>query len=168
MRPPCDVERDGQLGLQRAATEVYDLIVLDIMLPTLNGFKICGALRDQNLWTPILMLTAKSGEWDEAERHAGELEAFLSEEPLVWSDFMIARARALVAHGRGKRDAATRAEFERLIKDGERYGYRASLPMMQLALADVAAAMDREPSGDVLAWGSPWLLDHPGRTKPLD
>jgi len=108
------------------------------------------------------------GEWDEAERHAGELEAFLSEEPLVWSDFMIARARALVAHGRGKRDAATRAEFERLIKDGERYGYRASLPMMQLALADVAAAMDNEPSGDVLAWGSPWLLDHPGRTKPLN
>ena len=79
---------------------------------------------------------------------------------------MIARARALVAHGRGKRDAATRAELERLIKDGERFGYRASLPMMQLALADVTAAMDREPSGDVLAWGSPWLLDHPGRTKP--
>ena len=63
----CDIEHDGRDGLRRAVAGSYDVVVLDIMLPTMNGFKICGALREQDIWTPILMLTAKSGEWDEAE-----------------------------------------------------------------------------------------------------
>ena len=94
----CDVERDGELGLQRAATEVYDLIVLDIMLPTLNGFKICGALRDQNVWTPILMLTAKSGEWDEAESLETGADDYLTKP--VSTVVLLAHVRALVRRSR--------------------------------------------------------------------
>ena len=45
----------------------YDAIVLDIMLPGMNGYQVCATLREEGDWTPILMLTAKDGEFDEAE-----------------------------------------------------------------------------------------------------
>ena len=49
------------------ASTPYDAIVLDIMLPGLNGYRVCETLRAEGNWTPILMLTAKDGEWDEVE-----------------------------------------------------------------------------------------------------
>ncbi len=58
---------DGAEGLRRAQDGAFDLIVLDLMLPSMNGFRVCRALREAEDWTPILMLTAKSGEYDEAE-----------------------------------------------------------------------------------------------------
>jgi len=61
------VVHDGADALAQAQAEQFDLIVLDIMLPGLNGYRVCRALRDADDWTPILMLTAKSGEYDEAE-----------------------------------------------------------------------------------------------------
>src|SRR5438067_13488684 len=57
-----DVALDGDEGLWLAKEAVYDAIVLDIMLPGQNGFQVWSALRDANIWTPILMLTAKEGE----------------------------------------------------------------------------------------------------------
>src|SRR3954451_2937456 len=62
-----DVERDGRQGLITALAGAYDLIVLDIVLPSMNGYQVCSALREAGNWTPVLMLTAKSGELDEAE-----------------------------------------------------------------------------------------------------
>jgi DNA-binding response OmpR family regulator len=62
-----EVAADGQEGLWLATETGADVIVLDIMLPGMNGYRVCRALRDRGIWTPILMLTAKSGEWDEAE-----------------------------------------------------------------------------------------------------
>jgi DNA-binding response OmpR family regulator len=62
-----DVEHDGAEGLHRAREHPYDLIVLDVMLPGMNGYRICSALRARGDETPILMLTAKDGEYDEAE-----------------------------------------------------------------------------------------------------
>src|SRR4051812_25549456 len=62
-----EVAGDGVTGLHRARSEHFDLIVLDIMLPSMNGYRVCRALRAGEDWTPVLMLTAKSGEYDEAE-----------------------------------------------------------------------------------------------------
>jgi DNA-binding response OmpR family regulator len=45
----------------------YDAIILDLMLPKVNGFQVCRTLRERNDWTPVLMLTAKDGHLDEAE-----------------------------------------------------------------------------------------------------
>lgn len=59
--------RDGLDGVWRATEGHFDVIVLDILLPGLNGFQVCRRLRDAGNWTPLLMLTAKSGELDEAE-----------------------------------------------------------------------------------------------------
>jgi two-component system, OmpR family, response regulator len=62
-----ETAEDGLVGLWRAREGAYDLIVLDIMLPGRNGYRVCADLRQDGDATPILMLTAKDGEYDEAE-----------------------------------------------------------------------------------------------------
>lgn len=55
--------RDGEKGLERAANEFFDGIILDVMLPRKNGFDVCRDLRQRNITTPILMLTARGRWW---------------------------------------------------------------------------------------------------------
>ena len=62
-----EVAHDGRTGLWLAMETNPDVIVLDVMLPKLNGFQVCAELRKAENWTPILMLTAKEGEFDHAE-----------------------------------------------------------------------------------------------------
>ena len=62
-----EVANDGEQGLWMAQNNSFDAIVLDIMLPKRNGYEVCGTLRREGNWTPILMLTAKDGEHDIAE-----------------------------------------------------------------------------------------------------
>jgi DNA-binding response OmpR family regulator len=62
-----DLAHDGRQGLWMARTGEYALVVLDLMLPGLNGYKVCAQLRREGNATPILVLTAKDGEWDQAE-----------------------------------------------------------------------------------------------------
>jgi DNA-binding response OmpR family regulator len=62
-----DVAFDGDDGFWMASESRYDAIVLDLMLPGRNGFRVCADVRALGDWTPILMLTAKDGDLDEAE-----------------------------------------------------------------------------------------------------
>ena len=62
-----DVADNGEDGLWMAREHEYDAIVLDIMLPKINGYVVCRTLREEENWTPVIMLTAKHGEFDEAE-----------------------------------------------------------------------------------------------------
>jgi two-component system OmpR family response regulator len=62
-----EVAVDGPAGLRRGREGGYDLILLDIMLPGANGYRVCAELRRSGVRTPILMLTAKDGDLDEAE-----------------------------------------------------------------------------------------------------
>jgi two-component system, OmpR family, response regulator len=89
-----DVANDGLAGLTRARSEDVDVIVLDIMLPGMNGYRICRALREEGVGTPILMLTAKQGEYDEAEALDTGADDFLSK-PFSYV-VLIARIRALL------------------------------------------------------------------------
>jgi two-component system, OmpR family, response regulator len=61
------VVHDGPSGLAAARTGEHDVVVLDIMLPGLSGYRVLQHLRAANVWTPVLMLTAKDGEYDEAD-----------------------------------------------------------------------------------------------------
>ena len=58
---------DGNEGYQKARTGGYDLILLDLMLPGMSGYKVVEALRKDGIQTPVLMLTAKDGEYDQAD-----------------------------------------------------------------------------------------------------
>ena len=96
-----DVALDGTDGKWMATENDYDAIVLDIMLPGINGFKLCGDLRDAGNWTPILMLTAKDGELDETEALDTGADDFLRKpfSHLV----LVARIRALLRRGKTER-----------------------------------------------------------------
>ena len=98
-----DVAHDGTDGLWRATEGAYDAIVLDIMLPGTNGFRVCAELRKRGVWTPILMLTAKDGDLDEAEALDTGADDFLTK-PFSFV-VLVARLRALLRRGRPERPA---------------------------------------------------------------
>lgn len=96
-----DVAGDGEEGLWLARDRSYDAIVLDILLPKLNGYKVCALLRDERNWTPILMLSAKAGEYDEAEALDTGADDFLAK-PFSFV-VLVARLRALLRRGNSER-----------------------------------------------------------------
>jgi DNA-binding response OmpR family regulator len=92
-----EVTYDGVDALWRAREHPYSAIVLDLLLPGMNGFEVCRSLRADGVWTPILVLTAKTGEWDEAEALDTGADDFLSK-PFSFV-VLVARLRALVRRG---------------------------------------------------------------------
>jgi DNA-binding response OmpR family regulator len=96
----CDVANDGHDGLWMATESAYDLIVLDLMLPGRNGFQVCADLRALDNWTPILMLTAKDGDLDQAEALDTGADDYLSK-PFSFA-VLVAHIRALVRRSAGR------------------------------------------------------------------
>ena len=92
-----ELSHDGLDGLWRARERPYGAIVLDILLPGMNGYKVCQTLREEGVWTPILMLTAKRGTYDEAEALDTGADDFLSK-PFSFM-VLVARLRALARRG---------------------------------------------------------------------
>ena len=93
-----DVATDGHDGWVAAQSGSYDAVVLDLMLPTMNGYKVCAALREAGDWTPILMLTAKAGEYDIAEGLETGADDYLTK-PFS-TVVLVARVKALVRRPR--------------------------------------------------------------------
>ncbi|MZD05520.1 response regulator [Streptomyces sp. SID5785] len=89
-----DVVHHGTEGLHRASEGAYDLVVLDIMLPGTNGYRVCAALRAAGHDMPILMLTAKDGEYDEAEGLDTGADDYLTK-PFSYV-VLVARVKALL------------------------------------------------------------------------
>jgi DNA-binding response OmpR family regulator len=96
-----DVVGNGAEGLRMATGNAYDVIVLDVMLPGLNGFQVCARIRAAGDLTPILMLTAKDGEYDEAEGLETGADDYLTK-PFSFV-VLVARLRALVRRARPDR-----------------------------------------------------------------
>jgi DNA-binding response OmpR family regulator len=107
-----DVAHDGTDGLWMAQEHPYDAIVLDIMLPGVSGYRVCERLRADGVWTPILMLTAKDGEWDQVEALDGGADDYLTK-PFSHA-VLVARLRALLRRGAPERPAVLTAGDLRL------------------------------------------------------
>ena len=98
-----DVVHDGITGLWAATENSYDVIILDILLPGLNGYKVLERLRDRKIWIPVMMLTAKDGDYDQTDAFDLGAEDYLTKPfSLV---VMVARLRALVRRGAPERPA---------------------------------------------------------------
>ena len=98
-----DVAFDGTEGHWLASENPYDAMVLDSMLPGMSGDELCARLRAAGVWTPILMLTARSGESDEAQALDAGADDFLSK-PFSYV-VLLARLRALLRRGGAERPA---------------------------------------------------------------
>lgn len=102
-----DVALNGTDGLWLAREEPFDAIVLDLMLPGVNGYQVCQTLRAEGIWTPILMLTAKAGESDEVNGLDAGADDYLTK-PFS-HHVLVARLRALLRRGAQERPAVLRA-----------------------------------------------------------
>ncbi|WP_329408740.1 response regulator transcription factor [Nocardia vinacea] len=98
-----EVAHDGIDGLELAATGDFDVLVLDIMLPGKHGYQIVRELRARQIWTPVLMLSAKNGEYDQADAFDLGADDYLTK-PFSFV-ILIARLRALVRRGAPQRPA---------------------------------------------------------------
>jgi two-component system OmpR family response regulator len=132
-----DVAANGVDGLWMAQEHSYDAIVLDIMMPGMNGYTVCERLRAEGDWTPILMLTAKDGEWDEVEALDTGADDFLSK-PFSYA-VLVARLRSLVRRGVRERPVVLEAGDLRLdpaTKRVQRGGTEIELTSRELAVLD--------------------------------
>jgi DNA-binding response OmpR family regulator len=98
-----DVAGDGVRALELADQAEYDAIVLDIMLPRLSGYEVTRRLRARGDWTPVLILSAKDGEYDQADGLDLGADDYLTK-PFSFV-VLLARLRALVRRGRNPRPA---------------------------------------------------------------
>jgi two-component system, OmpR family, response regulator len=132
-----DLAHDGNEGLWMARSNDYDAIVLDILLPGLNGYRICAELRDGGNWTPILMLTALDEDLDEAEALDTGADDYLSK-PFSFV-VLVARLRALLRRGAAPRPAVLQVGDLRLDPAAHRCwraGQEVELTAKQFALLE--------------------------------
>jgi len=116
-----DVAYDGVDGLWMATEGLYDVLIVDLMLPGRNGFQICRELRDDQNWTPILVLTAKDGDLDEAEALDTGADDYLTK-PFSYP-VLVARLRALLRRTTGQNPVPINVEDLR-IDTGQRRVWR--------------------------------------------
>ena len=107
-----DVAANGEDALWRAGATEYDAIILDVMLPGINGFEVCARLRAEGVWAPILMLTARDAVRDRVAGLDGGADDYLTK-PFSYSE-LLARLRALVRRGPVERPAELRVGDLRL------------------------------------------------------
>ena len=146
---------DGEQGVWLASESSYDAIVLDIMLPKLNGFQVCSQLREVGNWTPILMLTAKAGELDEAEALDTGADDYLTK-PFSYV-VLVAHLRALIRRGSAERPAVL--EIGDLVVDPaarlcSRGGRRIELTAKEFSIVEFLARR----TGEVISKAE--LLEH--------
>jgi two-component system, OmpR family, response regulator len=102
----ADVAGNGEDALARAQATEYDAIILDLMLPGIDGFEVCRRLREAGVWTPILMLTARDSVRDRVAGLDGGADDYLTK-PFSYAE-LLARLRALVRRGPIERPAELR------------------------------------------------------------
>lgn len=107
-----DLAADGVRGLELASSVEYDAIVLDIMLPGLSGYEVTKRLRRKGIWTPILITSAKDGDYDQADGLDLGADDYLTK-PYSFV-VLLARLRALLRRGAAPRPAVLEAGSIRL------------------------------------------------------
>lgn len=113
-----DVALTGTDGLWLAREHSYDVLLLDLMLPEIDGFEVCSTLRTERIWTPILMLTARDADTDQVKALDTGADDYLTK-PFSYA-VLVARLRALVRRGAVARPVILEAGDLRVDPAGRR------------------------------------------------
>jgi two-component system OmpR family response regulator len=142
-----DVARTGEDGVWMAAATEYDAVVLDVMLPGIDGFEACRRMRDEGVWAPVLLLTARDSVEDRVAGLDGGADDYLTK-PFSFAE-LSARLRALVRRGRPERPPVLTAgdlTLDPATRQAKRGDTEISLSAKEFALLE---AFMRRP-GEVL------------------
>lgn len=156
----ADVVHDGREGLWRAQQHRYAAVVLDIMLPGFNGYEVCRQLRKTDAWTPILMLTAKDGEWDEVEALDFGADDYLTK-PFSFA-VLVARLRALTRRGAVPRPMVMEVgdlQVDLAEREVRRAGEPVALTPRERALIEALARRPGEAVSKLELLDEVWGLD---------
>jgi heavy metal response regulator len=132
-----DVALDGQSGLDLATTYHYDLIILDLMLPQLDGSEVLRRVRAQNTHVPVLILTARDAVADKVGNFEAGADDYLTK-PFAFAELLV-RAKALLRRGPVSRDSIVRVadlELDRLSQQVKRSGQRIELTSKEYSLLE--------------------------------
>jgi two-component system, OmpR family, copper resistance phosphate regulon response regulator CusR len=132
-----DVAPDGQSGLELATTYHYDLIILDLMLPKLDGSQVLRRIRAQNTHVPVLILTARDAMADKVGNFEAGADDYLTK-PFAFAELLV-RAKALLRRGPVSRDSVVRVadlELDRLSQQVKRSGQRIDLTSKEYSLLE--------------------------------
>jgi DNA-binding response OmpR family regulator len=133
-----ELSTEGNDGLWRALQENFDAIILDIMLPKRNGFSLCSELRKAGIWTPVLMLTAKDGEYDIAEALDAGADDYLTK-PFSFV-VLSARLRAITRRSSSERPVLLRVDdltLDPASRRCDRNGVEISLTRKEFAILEL-------------------------------
>jgi two-component system, OmpR family, response regulator len=132
-----DIAFTGNNGYDLAGSEEYDLIILDVMLPGMDGLEICRKLREEGIHTPILMLTAKGQIADRVEGLNAGADDYLPK-PFAFEELM-ARVKALSRRPRqtiGETLLIADLKLDTISKEVDRDGHKISLSVKEYALLE--------------------------------
>ena len=155
-RHVVDIASDGPTGLDLAASESYDLVILDLMLPGMDGLDVCRALRASKIWVPILMLTARGALEDRVAGLDVGADDYLVK-PFAMQE-LLARVRALLRRGRAP-ETETQLRVADLTLDLLRHEARRGERVIELTAKEFALLefLMRHP-GQVLTRAQ--IIDH--------
>ncbi len=154
-RHVVDIASDGPTGYDLAASDSYDLVILDLMLPGMDGLDVCRNLRASSIWVPILMLTARGSVEDRVAGLDVGADDYLTK-PFAMQE-LLARVRVLLRRGRPA-EAETQLKVADLTLDLLRYEAKRGERVIQLTAKEFALLE--------------FLMRHPGqvltRTQIID
>lgn len=164
-----DLCRDGNSGLHLALSEQYDLIILDVMLPGLNGWQVLQSLRAKDLQMPVLFLTAK----DQVEDRVKGLELGADDylvKPFAFSE-LLARVRSLLRRGKQMEASSLRVadlELDLLKHRVTRQGQRIDLTAKEFSLLELFMRRQGEVLSRSLIASQIWDMNFDSDTNVIE
>ncbi|MCX7168968.1 MAG: heavy metal response regulator transcription factor [Proteobacteria bacterium] len=164
-----DLARDGMDGLHLALSEAYDLVVLDVMLPTLDGWQVLEALRRAGKDMPVLFLTARDQVTDRVKGLELGADDYLVK-PFAFAE-LLARARSLLRRGKAKEPELLRVadlELDLLRRRVSRSGKRIDLTAKEFGLLELLMRRQGEVLPRSLIASQVWDMNFDSDTNVIE